>query len=127
MTLTPSVNRARDGHMTDIDFEQSVRTLARIWDRFRADPSVEDDFHRLCRALREAKLRFADIDRWYGTLYDASGLRLLTKDIAKSLPRVLRSRYGPSIRRHLREIDSLFNQRNRRSTSDTALYASSIA
>ncbi len=127
MTLLKSVDKIQGDSIMDVDFERSVRVLAKAAEALHVAAMDEDGMHRLCRALREAKLRFGDVDRWYGTGYNASQLKALTEDIARLLPRSIRSHYGSSVRRHLQEIASRFKRRDRVSNGDPAIYASSVS
>lgn len=113
--------------MIDVDFEHSVRVLERTWRDFLASSRDEGDYHKLCRAFRAAKLCFFDIDRWYGTAYDASALEALANEVDGAVAPRSRSRYLSSIRRHVREILRRFHQRANPSRRRVPIYASSVA
>ena len=113
--------------MTDVDFEHSVRALERTWQEYMNSARDDEARHALCRALRLAKLSFFDVDRWYGNNYEVSGLKAVVGQIGKALPQRGSQRYLSSIRRHIREMDRRFLQRDRGSFKRGGIYASSCA
>jgi len=125
MTTLRSVKSASEGSMIDVDFEHGVRVLRRAWESFPDSSGEDTDYHRLCRALRDAKVYYTDIDRWYRTGYDTSALETLVSGISKAIPDMARSRYLRSIRRHVKEILRIVEQRANPRRRGAAIYAAS--
>ena len=127
MAKLRNTRTTREGNMIDVDFEHDVRVLQRVWDALSHSSAGDDDYHQLCRALRDAKMSFTDVDRWYRKGYNTSRLESLVSQIGDAISDMARSRYSRSIRRHVRDILRVAKQRANPRRRGVAIYASSCA